>query len=408
MLLTRCSMLLVHVIFLTCVIDRIVCPPVDQKNPDPHSQDGNDVSNNEIDDMGIEYNRYLKEVVQILESDPEFRKKLETSDPEDIRTGKIAKELDYVNHHVRGKLDEVKRQEMERLRHAAVQQYEHDRGLGIPHHQQKLKIPGHVDHKSPTFEMEDLRKLIVQTTKDLEEVDRKRKEEFKAYELQKEFEHREKLKNLDELKRKEEERAWNEAQIKHKQHPKLHHPGSKQQYEEVWEEQDHLDPQNFNPKTFFALHDLDGNGVWDQDEVKALFAKELDKVYDPNAPEDDMAERYEEMERMREHVFNETDVNRDYLISFQEFLDQTRKQEFERDPGWQTLDEQPTYSEQEYMEFERQRQMEIQRLIDQGMLPPHPGMPMPHPNNIPMYGVPPPMPGGQYVPPPPPPQMKQI
>ena len=35
--------------------------------------------------MGIEYNRYLKEVVQILESDPEFRKKLETSDPEDIR-----------------------------------------------------------------------------------------------------------------------------------------------------------------------------------------------------------------------------------------------------------------------------------------------------------------------------------
>jgi len=60
---------------------------------------------------------------------------------------------------------------------------------------------------------------------------------------------------------------------------------------------------------------LDGNGFWDQDEVKALFAKELDKVYDPNAPEDDMAERYEEMERMREHVFNETDTNRDYLIS---------------------------------------------------------------------------------------------
>ena len=137
------------------------------------------------------------------------------------------------------------------------------------------------------------------------------------------------------------------------------------------------------------LSDLDGNGYWDQDEVKALFSKELDKVYDPNAPEDDMAERYEEMERMREHVFNETDVNRDYLISlvflhfsqffpgctlwicdfrFEEFLDQTRKQEFERDPGWQTLDEQPAYSEQEYLEFERQRQMEIQRLIEQGMV----------------------------------------
>ena len=66
---------------------------------------------------------------------------------------------------------------------------------------------------------------------------------------------------------------------------------------------------------WFLVLDLDGNGVWDQNEVKALFSKELDKVYDPNAPEDDMAERYEEMERMREHVFNETDINRDYLIS---------------------------------------------------------------------------------------------
>ena len=37
-------------------------------------------------------------------------------------------------------------------------------------------------------------------------------------------------------------------------------------------------------------------------------------MYDPNAPEDDMTERYEEMERMREHVFQESDINRDNLI----------------------------------------------------------------------------------------------
>lgn len=35
--------------------------------------------------MGVEYNRYLQEVVQLLESDPDFRSKLEKSDPEDIR-----------------------------------------------------------------------------------------------------------------------------------------------------------------------------------------------------------------------------------------------------------------------------------------------------------------------------------
>lgn len=33
----------------------------------------------------------------------------------------------------------------------------------------------------------------------------------------------------------------------------LHHPGSKQQLEEVWEKQDHMD-QRFDPKAFFMMH----------------------------------------------------------------------------------------------------------------------------------------------------------
>lgn len=138
-----------------------------------------------------------------------------------LQSGKVAKELEFVNHQVRGKLDELKRQEMERLRHLAVQEYERARGLGIPH-DGRLKIPGHIDHKSPSFETEDLRKLIVQTSKDLEEADRKRKDEFKEYEMQKEFEHQAKLKSLDDEKRKLEEKAWEDAQAKHKQHPKVH------------------------------------------------------------------------------------------------------------------------------------------------------------------------------------------
>ena len=66
---------------------------------------------------------------------------------------------------------------------------------------------------------------------------------------------------------------------------------------------------------------------------KVLFKKELDKVYDPNAPEDDMREREEEMERMREHVFRESDVDRNRLISFDEFLAETKRDEFDKDPG---------------------------------------------------------------------------
>lgn len=119
---------------------------------------------------------------------------------------------------------------------------------------------------------------------------------------------------------------------------------------------------------YVYILDVDGNGVWDQNEVKALFLKELDKMYENGAPEDDMRERQEEMERMREHVFYESDTNRDGLISYDEFLVQTRRKEFEKDPGWKALDEQEIYSPQEYQEFERQRLEEVQRLIQQGVV----------------------------------------
>ncbi len=56
-------------------------------------------------------------------------------------------------------------------------------------------------------------------------------------------------------------------------------------------------------------------------------------MYDPNAPEDDMREREEEMERMREHVFKESDANKDRLISFEEFLAETKREEFKDDQG---------------------------------------------------------------------------
>ncbi len=59
---------------------------------------------------------------------------------------------------------------------------------------------------------------------------------------------------------------------------------------------------------------MDGNGFLDEDEVKTLFLKELDKLYSQGMPQADLIERAEEMERMREHVFSEVDKNRDRLI----------------------------------------------------------------------------------------------
>lgn len=99
----------------------------------------------------------------------------------------------------------------------------------------------------------------------------------------KEHERREYLKGLDQEKREREEKRMQELKEKHRQHPKVNAPvrsqqhlfwkqqevkaaltcslliyllsqGSVAQLREVWEETDGLDPQEFNPKTFFKLH----------------------------------------------------------------------------------------------------------------------------------------------------------
>ncbi|XP_017059098.1 nucleobindin-2 [Drosophila ficusphila] len=379
------------VIAISALISTTTALPVTQNKKDPKAEESSTPATADVE-TALEYERYLREVVEALEADPEFRKKLDKAPEADIRSGKIAQELDYVNHHVRTKLDEIKRREVERLRELANQAYELSNDIDRKH----LKVSQHLDHENEhTFEIEDLRKLIQKTSDDLAEADRKRRGEFKEYEMQKEFEREAQKKEMDEESRKKFEAEVKEKEQKHKDHEKLHHPGNKAQLEDVWEKQDHMDKNDFEPKTFFSIHDVDSNGYWDEAEVKALFVKELDKVYQSDLPEDDMRERAEEMERMREHYFQETDTNHDGLISIEEFMMQTTKEEFQKDPEWETIDRQPQYTHEEYLEYERRRQEEVQRLIAQGQLPPHPNMPQGY------YAAPPP-PGVAYQQMPPP------
>lgn len=73
------------------------------------------------------------------------------------QTGKIAHELQFVDHKVRTKLDELKREELERLRHLATKEHNLMNGLDMNH----LKIAEHLDHSNKhTFEIDDLKKLI--------------------------------------------------------------------------------------------------------------------------------------------------------------------------------------------------------------------------------------------------------
>ncbi|KAM9409283.1 nucleobindin-2a isoform 2-T2 [Pholidichthys leucotaenia] len=303
-------------------------------------------------DTGLHYDRYLREVIDFLEKDQHFREKLHNTDMEDIKQGKLAKELDFVSHHVRTKLDELKRQEVNRLRTLIKAKQDLEGDIAVDH-QALLKQFEYLNHMNPhTFEVEDLDRLIKSATKDLENFDKERHEEFKRYEMMKEHDRREHLKTLNEEERRKEEEHYEEMKKKHADHPKVNHPGSQNQLKEVWEEADGLDPEDFDPKTFFNLHDTNGDGFFDEQELEALFTKELEKIYDPTNEEDDMVEMEEERLRMREHVMNEVDTNKDRLVSLDEFLVATKKKEFLEPDSWETLEQNQAYTDEEMREFE--------------------------------------------------------
>ncbi|XP_033181146.1 nucleobindin-2 isoform X2 [Mastacembelus armatus] len=307
-------------------------------------------------ETGLHYDRYLREVIEYLEKDPHFREKLKNANMEDIKNGKLSKELDFVHHNFRTKLDEIKREEMNRLRMLIKAKHDiQDGNSWTVDHQALLKQFEHLNHMNPeTFEVEDLDRLITSATKDLENFDRDHHEEFKRYEMMKEHERRERLKNMNEEDRKKEEQHYDEMKKKHADHPKVNHPGSEDQLKEVWQEADGLDPEDFDPKTFFKMHDSNGDGFFDEAELEALFTKELEKVYNPENEEDDMVEMEEERLRMREHVMNEVDTNKDRLVSLSEFMAATKKEEFFDKDEWETLGQHPYFTEEELREYEQQ------------------------------------------------------
>ncbi|XP_043232121.1 nucleobindin-2-like isoform X4 [Amphibalanus amphitrite] len=348
----------------------VVAPPPRAQPPPPH-QPTEEELNMTSETMGLEYKNYLEEVVKMLEQDAQFKDILANATDEDIQSGSVADKLHVVDPSIRSKLDELKRIELDRLRRKATEAFELSNGLD----RNTIREPHHLDHRNPhTFREEDLRKLIHKTTKDLEELDRQRREDFKRYEMEKEFKYQEQLKTLDEEHKKEAVKKHEEELKKKKEHPKVHHPLSEDQLEEVWEEQDHMEREDFNPETFFRMHDVDGNELLDQNEVMALFKTELDKIY--NGTDYDPRERDEEMNEMRESTYAEVDTDRDGFISLKEFLASTQHEDYRADQGWEGVNEREMFARQEYEKYEQQRHAEIQRQINMGV--PHAaGQPVP-------------------------------
>ncbi|WKY16890.1 hypothetical protein Q1695_001476 [Nippostrongylus brasiliensis] len=295
------------------------------------------------------YSKYLEEVVKILESEPKFSEKLRAMPEADIKAGKIADHIDDLGDHVFDKLTRAKLDELERLREQIQKQIEAEGGA------HNVKVPEHLDTANwEKFSKEDLRKLIRKTVEDMDAIDRDRQKNFKEYEMKKRAEMDHKLAQMNEEERKKAEHEAEESKKRHAQHEKLKHPGSRDQLEEVWEDTDHMDKDNFDPRTFFALHDLNGDGFWNAEELEALFQKELEKMYNETDPDDDPRERMEEMYRMREHVTKQMDKNHDRLISLDEFLQDTEAQTPNKDPGWKDIGDQDIYTDEELQQFEKE------------------------------------------------------
>ncbi|KAL8572788.1 hypothetical protein ACOMHN_024964 [Nucella lapillus] len=348
---------LAQVSVLLLAVPFMICKPLNRQQP-PSQAPADNNAGAEDKGTGLEYDRYLKQVVDVLESDDEFRKQLESANISDIKSGAIAMHLQLVNRTIRTKLDEIKRMEIQRLQQLARLK---TRMAGEGKRQARMELPDHLDVRNPhSFEIRDLENLILKTTRDLEEVDGQRRKEFKEYEIEKEYEYQDKLKNLPEGERQKTEEQHQQLQEKHKEHEKIQHPGSKDQFEEVWEKEDKMEDQDFDPKTFFMMHDLNEDKFWDIQEVEAVLQRELEKVYDArNSPEeDDPMEKEEEMNRMREHVFTEIDTDKDLMISIQEFLQYTGKngdnKKFEENEGWETVDQKPAFTDEEYQQYIQQ------------------------------------------------------
>ncbi|PIK58002.1 hypothetical protein BSL78_05090, partial [Apostichopus japonicus] len=298
---------------------------------------------------GLEYEKYLEQVIQVLETDPSMREKLEGMTMDDLKAGKMGEEINWLDHNIRTELDELKRLEIQRLRNIARKRM--DTG-GARTLDSKFvdNLIGHIDPANTNaFGPKDFEKLLHKATSDLEEADKRRKTDFKKYEMEKELRRRQQMNKLDEKARAEAVKNWEEAKKAKNNHKELKHPGSKAQLEDVWEKTDHLEKDTFNPKTFFMLHDTNGDGSLDSFELEALFIKEVEEIYkDTDA---DPKEKFEEIYRMREHVMKEIDTDNNKLVTLEEFLTATKKESFEKDEGWEDLQQKDVFTEEELEEY---------------------------------------------------------
>jgi hypothetical protein len=317
------------------------------------------VPQNQTEDQ-LEYERYLKEVFEELSNDHNFAQVLEKIDRSNIKPSEIARHLSLVRHGIRTRLDEIKRREIDRLvdLHHRLDKVEHPQEPGQRANVFRMNTR-HLDLENfEGFGENDLHKLIERTVSDLKESDKRRRENFKRYEMHKELELKEKMEAIHDEKKLQGIKQHLEEDLKQRQHHEpVHHPGKKEQLEEVWTDVDKLPINQFDAKTFFSLHDLNSDGYLDPTEIETIMTHEANKVYPlknesiglAGGVKGDPMERAEEIARMREEALREMDQDNDLLVSASEFNRWTHSSQFQdvpvEDDDWLTIEDKKQFTD---------------------------------------------------------------
>jgi len=330
-------LLIADLFILACIFWRCTAPPVAGK------KETDDDTKKQIQDY--EYHRYLAEVIDKLQQDPDFKKKVHNLTEDDIKAGKILEHVDLLDHDVRRKLDEVKRNEI-KYQHELINQ----KRLHMTKEKRNEWNPVHHENNE-TFESEDLKLLIRKHHRLMEETDQERRKQFKAHLMGEAHKRRTLMKNMTDSQKVEFMKKYKESQ--HKDHEKMHAPGHKAQLMETWEKEDNLDPEAFDEKTMFHLHDKNGDGYLDVYELGTLFLHDINKVYNDSDPETDIMHD-EEIERMREGVMASLDKDQDGLVSMDEFMNERNDPDYEKDDEWKPIEEDEEYTDEEMDAYEKE------------------------------------------------------
>lgn len=308
-----------------------------------NSKEANRVSHQrrDLEALGLEYHSYLEEISRILEEDKLFKATIKLYDKDDIRYGKVASRIEYVEEKFRNELDLAKavqlknffRNKMKEMEKKNGKKYKEDEFIQLKNPMGHL--PKHLGSYEPRFGDSDLHRLMTNALMDLERIREERKVVYRTNRLEEESKFQERIASMNDLQKQDAIKQRQKMKEMHDRYSKVHEPGSQQHFEEIWVKKNKLRREDFDPKLFFELQDSYKDSSWDVDEVKELVAFDLGKLYGArNDSGNEPNDWDEENLRMRKHIHTKMDFDMDGLISEYEFLKYSKTPEFKIDHGW--------------------------------------------------------------------------